>query len=144
VHLDPAMKAIEAGIPVFCEKPLFLTSGIIQLIIGPMVDKFGHKPLAILGFLVAGISMFMIASAQSYGVALFACILLGAGAMCLNTVGNTLIPVVLFGGKDPARASNFGNAFFGLGYVITPLLFSLFASLALSYKTGVYILERII
>jgi MFS family permease len=37
---------------------LFLTSMIVQLIIGPMVDKFGHKPLAILGFLVASGSMF--------------------------------------------------------------------------------------
>jgi fucose permease len=42
--------------------------------------------------------------------------------MSLNTVGNTLIPVVLFEGKDPARASNFGNGFFGLGYTLTPLL----------------------
>ena len=40
----------------------------------------------------------------------------------MNTVGNTLIPVVLFEGKDPARASNFGNGFFGLGYILTPLL----------------------
>ena len=42
--------------------------------------------------------------------------------MSLNTVGNTLIPIVLFDGTDPARASNFGNGFFGLGYVVTPLL----------------------
>lgn len=123
---------------------LFLTSVIVQLIIGPMVDKFGHKPLAILGFLIASLSVFMIASAPSFGVALFACVLLGIGAMCMNTVGNTLIPVVLFGGKDPARASNFGNAFFGLGYVVTPLLFSLFASLSLSYKAGVYILSGLL
>jgi FHS family glucose/mannose:H+ symporter-like MFS transporter len=116
---------------------LFLTSMIVQLIIGPMLDKFGHKPLAIVGFLVASLSLFLIASASSYGMAFFACILLGIGAMCLNTVGNTLIPVVLFGGKDPARASNFGNAFFGLGYVITPLLFPMIAGLALGYKAGV-------
>jgi fucose permease len=64
--------------------------------------------------------------------------------MCLNTVGNTLIPVVLFAGKDPARASNFGNAFFGLGYVVTPLLFSLSATLALGYKAGVYILAGLL
>jgi MFS family permease len=102
---------------------LFLTSVIVQLIVGPFVDKFGHKPLAIAGFLVSSLSMFMIALASSFQMVFFACILLGIGAMCLNTVGNTLIPVVLFDGKDPARASNFGNAFFGLGYVITPLLF---------------------
>jgi fucose permease len=84
--------------------------------------------------------MFLIGLATSLGTAFIACVLLGAGAMCLNTVGNTLVPVVLFDGKDPARASNFGNAFFGLGYVVTPLLFSLLAGSALGYKTGVYLL----
>ena len=123
---------------------LFLTSMIVQLIIGPMVDKFGHKPLAILGFLVAGGSMFLLAFAPSVEWVFFACILLGVGAMCLNTVGNTLIPVVLFEGRDPARASNFGNAFFGLGYILTPLLFSLFSTLALGYKTGVSIIGALL
>ncbi len=123
---------------------LFLTSMIVQLIIGPLVDKFGHKPLAIVGFLVAGVSMFLLASAASFAVAFIACVLLGVGAMCLNTVGNTLIPVVLFEGKDPARASNFGNAFFGLGYVVTPLIFSLFAKLALTYRSGVSIIGALL
>ncbi len=119
---------------------LFLTSVIVELIVGPLVDKFGHKPLAIAGFLVSCVSMFLIAFASSFQMVFFACILLGIGAMCLNTVGNALIPVVLFDGKDPARASNFGNAFFGLGYVITPLLFSLIAGYAVSYHAGVYLL----
>ncbi len=123
---------------------LFLTSMVVQLLIGPLVDKFGHKPLAIVGFLVAAASMFLLAFASSFTVAFVACILLGIGAMCLNTVGNTLIPVVLFEGKDPARASNFGNAFFGLGYVITPLIFALFATLALGYKSGVSIIGTLL
>ncbi len=120
---------------------LFLTSCIVQLIIGPMVDKLGYKPIAILGFVVTSVSLFILAFAASFGMALLACILLGIGAMSLNTVGNTLIPVVLFEGKDPARASNFGNAFFGLGYVITPFLivFSL-NTLNLSYSTSLSIL----
>jgi fucose permease len=117
---------------------LFLTSMIVQLFIGPLVDKFGHKPLAIAGFLVLSLSMFLIARATDAQTALVACILLGVGAMCVNTVGNTLIPAVLFSGKDPARASNFGNAFFGLGLVVTPLVFSLVA--ASDYRTGVYLL----
>jgi fucose permease len=55
--------------------------------------------------------------------------------MCLNTVGNTLIPVVLFNGQDPARASNFGNAFFGLGLVVTPLLVAL-----VNWQLGLFLL----
>ena len=119
---------------------LFLTACIVELIIGPLVDKLGYKPLAIVGFIITSLGMFVLAFAPSFGMALLACILLGIGAMSLNTVGNTLIPVVLFEGKDPARASNFGNAFFGLGYVLTPFLFTLFLKkLNMSYSTSLSI-----
>ncbi|MFB3853539.1 MAG: sugar MFS transporter [Vicinamibacterales bacterium] len=114
---------------------LFLTSAIVQLAVGPAVDKFGYKPIAGVGFMVTSASMLLLESAASTGAAIGACVLLGVGAMCLNTVGNTLIPVVLFDGQDPARASNFGNGFFGLGLVITPLLFSLVA-----WQTALFLL----
>jgi fucose permease len=124
---------------------LFLTSCIVQFIIGPSVDKFGYKPVAIIGFLVTSGSLLLLAFAPSFSLAMLASILLGIGAMCLNTVGNTLIPVVLFKGKDPARASNFGNAFFGLGYVLTPLLFTFFLNtLRLSYSTSVSIIGALV
>ncbi|HSK09797.1 MAG TPA: MFS transporter [Vicinamibacterales bacterium] len=117
---------------------LFLTSAIVQLVIGPSVDRFGYKPVAIVGFFVAAVSMILLRGATSFEMAIGACILLGVGAMCLNTVGNTLIPVVLFGGKDPARASNFGNGFFGLGLVVTPLVFSL-----VNYRAGLVLLAAL-
>ena len=116
---------------------IFLTSCIVQLFIGPLVDKAGYKPVAIFGFIITALSMFILAFASSFSVALIACILIGIGAMALNTVGNTLIPVVLFEGKDPARASNFGNGFFGLGYVLTPLLIVfIIKTLNLGYSTA--------
>lgn len=120
---------------------LFLTSCIIQIFIGPLVDKVGYKPVAILGFSVTAISMFLLALASTFNLALLACILLGIGAMSLNTVGNTLIPIVLFQGKDPARASNFGNGFFGLGYTLTPLLIVLILEvLKLRYNIALVII----
>jgi fucose permease len=120
---------------------LFLTSCIVQLLIGPLVDKVGYKPVAILGFTVTSLSMFILAFAQDFNIALIACILLGVGAMSVNTVGNTLIPIVLFEGKDPARASNFGNGFFGLGYTLTPLLIVLLIGvLNLGYTTALIII----
>jgi fucose permease len=100
----------------------YLTSCIVQLFIGPLVDKLGHKPVAIIGFVVTSLSMFILSFSSTFYIALIACIIMGVGAMSLNTMGNTLIPVVLFEGKDMVRASNFGNGFFGLGYVLTPLL----------------------
>jgi len=117
-----AALSIDAGQLGSLVMGLFLTCCIVQLFIGPLVDKYGYKSIAIFGFAITGLSMFVLALASTFSVALIACILMGFGAMALNTVGNTLIPVVLFEGKDPARASNFGNGFFGMGFVFTPLL----------------------
>jgi len=120
---------------------LFLTSCLVQLITGPLVDKIGHKPVVVIGFAAVSLSMFILAFASSFSVALIACIILGIGAMSVNTVGNTLIPVVLFGGRDPARASNFGNGFFGLGYILIPLLIVfIIKTLGLSYHTALIII----
>ncbi|HOU02788.1 MAG: MFS transporter [Bacteroidales bacterium] len=119
----------------------FLTMCIVQLFIGPMVDKFGYKPIAIFGFTITSVSLLLLAVASSFSIALVACILIGFGAMALNTVGNTLIPVVLFEGKDPARASNLGNGFFGMGYVLTPLVIILIIkTMGLSYKVALIVL----
>jgi len=144
VELMAALK-IDAGQFGSLVMALFLTCCIVQLVIGPLVDKFGYKPIAILGFVVTSGSLFLLAFAPSFGLVRLACVFLGVGAMCLNTVGNTLIPVVLFGGKDPARASNLGNAFFGLGYVLTPLLFTLFLkTMKLGYSTSVSIIGALV
>ncbi|MCF7668678.1 MAG: MFS transporter [Verrucomicrobia bacterium] len=107
----------ELGTMVFS---MFLTAMIVQIFIGPLVDKLGYKIFAITGFIVVSASTFLMALANTFPLAVLASVFLGIGAICLNTVGNTLLPVVLFEGKDPARAGNFGNGFFGLGLVLTP------------------------
>jgi fucose permease len=114
---------------------------IAQLFIGFMVDKFGHKPLAVSGFLIGGLAILLLAFSTSYALVQVATLLLGVGAICCNTVGNTLLPVVLFEGKDPARASNFGCGFVGLGFVLVPLLIGTFMNdLGLSYTVSVSII----
>jgi fucose permease len=114
---------------------------IAQLFIGFMVDKFGHKLLAVGGFLIGGLAILLLAFSTSYALVLVATLLLGIGAICCNTVGNTLLPVVLFEGKDPARASNFGCGFVGLGFVLVPLLIGTFMNdLGLSYTVSVSVI----
>lgn len=111
---------------------------IAQLFIGFAVDKFGHKPLAIGGFLISGLAILLLACSTTYVLVQLATLLLGVGAICCNTVGNTLLPVVLFDGKDPARASNFGCGFVGLGFVLVPLMIGTFMNdLGLSYTVSV-------
>jgi fucose permease len=122
-----------------------LTCMIVQLLVGPLVDRIGHKSLAVLGFLVAGISIFILAFAQSFALVLTAAVLLGIGAICCNTVGNTLLPVVLFDGKEPSRASNFGNAFVGLAFVLIPLtIVTLINDLGWSYERTLSIIASVV
>ncbi len=122
-----------------------LTCIVAQLTAGPLVDRIGHKPLAIAGFVVAGLSIFLLAYAGSFPLAVLAAILLGVGAICCNTVGNTLLPVVLFDGKEPARASNFGNAFVGLGFALPPLLIGVLQTdVGMSYEATLSLIAVIV
>jgi fucose permease len=97
---------------------------VLSLVIGVITDKIGYKPVAVSGFLATSLCIFLLARSRTYASTVPCCFLLGFGAMALNTAGNTLIPVVLFGGKNPAAASNLGNVFFGLGLFLTPLIVS--------------------
>ena len=99
---------------------MMFTSIIVVLLIGPLVDTLGHKPIAVAGFLIAGLSIFMLIFSTSYRGAVIASIGFGIGGMCVNTVGNTLLPIVLFGGQNQPAALNLGNVFFGVGAFLTP------------------------
>src|SRR5512136_1789005 len=97
---------------------------LVSLLAGLVTDKVGYGPVAVFGFAAAALAIVLLARARTFASAVFCCVGLGFGAMALNTAGNTLIPVVLFGGENPAAASNLGNVFFGLGLFLTPLLVS--------------------
>jgi fucose permease len=95
---------------------------IFVLVAGLLRDKFGYQAVAILGFAAGALAVFLLGRAGSYGMAAGACLLLGIGAMFMNTAGNTLLAEesVLF--KEASRSSNLGNVFFGVGAFIVPLL----------------------
>jgi fucose permease len=116
---------------------------VASLIIGVVIDKIGYKPVAIAGFAITGLCVFLFARGKTFGAVLVSCLLLGFGAMALNTAGNTMIPVVLFGGKNPAAASNMGNVFFGLGLFLTPLIVS-FLFRKTSYENAVSAIGAIV
>jgi fucose permease len=95
-----------------------------SLVMGVLIDAIGYMPVPIFGFVITAICIFAFARTTNYSTAVLLCCMLGFGAMALNSAGNTLIPVVLFGGQNPAGASNLGNVFFGLGLFLTPLIVS--------------------
>jgi fucose permease len=103
----------------------FMSSCLVaSLVIGVITDGIGFKPVATFGFALSAICILLFAYSRSYGLTLFSCLLLGFGAMAMNTVGNTLITRVLFGGKNAAAANNLGNVAFGVGLLLAPLLVS--------------------
>ncbi|MCJ7778879.1 MAG: MFS transporter [Sedimentisphaerales bacterium] len=141
VKLMPRLK-IDAGKFGSLISAFMFTCLIASLITGVVVDKIGYKPVAIFGFIATAACIFILARGKTYGAALLPCLLLGFGAMALNTAGNTLIPAVLFGGKNPAAASNLGNVFFGLGLFVTPLIVS-FLFKKTSFENAVSVLAII-
>jgi len=123
VKLMPRLK-IDQGKFGSLISAFMLSCLVASLLLGVTIDKIGYKPVAIFGFIATAACIFIFAYGKTYGAVLIPCLLLGFGAMALNTAGNTLIPVVLYGGQNPAAASNLGNVFFGLGLFVTPLIVS--------------------
>ncbi len=116
---------------------------VASLLIGVVTDRLGYRPVAIFGFAMTAVCIFLFARAKSYGAVFFACLLFGFGAMALNVGANTLLPHVLFDGKREMAALNLGNVSFGVGLLLAPLLLS-FLFRKLSYEAAVTVLAVII
>lgn len=116
---------------------------ITSLVMGVVIDSVGYKPVAVFAFIMTGACVFLLAYSKTYAMVLGSCFLMGTGAMSLSMAGMTLMPVVLFDGKNPAAASNLGNVFFGLGLMLTPLLVS-FLFRKISYEKTVSVLAAIV
>ena len=142
VKLMPRLK-IDTGRFGTLISGLMITCVVASVVVGVLIDSLGHKPFAIIGFIVTAFCFMVIARAKTYGPVLAACLLLGVGAMCLNNVGNTLMPHVLFGGKNAPAALNLGNVCFGLGLFITPFIVS-FLFRKTSYENAISVLALIV
>lgn len=116
---------------------------IMSLVLGVVIDTFGYRPVAIFGFVATATCICLLAFSRSYKTILGSCFLLGSGLMALSMAAMTLMPRVLFSGRNPAAASNLGNAFFGLGLFLTPLLVSYLFQVT-SYERAVSALGLIV
>ena len=138
VKLMPRLKIDTARFGTLISS-FMITCVVAAVVIGALIDIWGHKPFAIIGFIVTAFCILTIARAKTYGTVLASCLLFGVGAMCLNNVGNTLMPHVLYGGENAPAALNLGNTFFGLGLFLTPFIVS-FLFRKLSFENSVSIL----
>jgi fucose permease len=142
VKLMPRLKIDQGKFGSLISAFMF-TCLVASLIVGVTIDKIGYKPVAIFGFIATALCIFLLARGKTYVMAVVPCLLLGFGAMALNTAGNVMGPQVLFEGKNPAAASNLINVFFGLGLFLTPLIVS-FLFQKTSYKNAVSALAVIV
>jgi fucose permease len=142
VKLMPRVKIDEGKFGTLISTFMF-SCLISSLLIGVVSDTIGFKWIAVIGFVATAVCIFILAKGKSYGAVMLPCVLLGIGAMAMNTAGNVMGPQVLFGGEDMARASNMINVFFGLGLFLTPLIVS-FLFRKSSYEVAVSVLGVII
>jgi fucose permease len=95
------------------------------LISGPILDRFGRKPVLVAGALFMSIAVMGIGHVPTYGGLLALLFLLGLGGGCTNIGNNTLISDLY--PENPGRALNWVNSAFGAGAIGIPLLYALFS-----------------
>ena len=94
----------------------FMFAGAVGVIVlSASIDLLGHALVARFGFGFTAAALLLLAFCRRYGQYLSVYVLLSVGAMCIISVGNTLLPLVLFGGGNAAAATNLGNGFYGVG-----------------------------
>lgn len=107
-----------AGFLAFC---FFLAYGICAIPTGLLMDRFGAKPLVLLGVALMGLGCMVVAWAQSYPVMLAMIFAVGVGVTILQTAGNPLI-------QHLDRAENYHRnltltiGFCGIGAFLGPFL----------------------
>ena len=119
----PAMRARQ-GLDLAQQGDLFsvLFTGLLvaAAFVGPLLDRFGSKPVMVSAsaMVTAGLAAF--ALAQGFGAAAAAALLVGIGGGWLNTASNALVSDVY--PDDRGRMLNLLGTFFGIGALFVPLV----------------------
>jgi fucose permease len=100
---------------------------IASLLVGPIADYAGKKPILLVSALLVSASMFAFSAAQSMRGAGGAAILLGFGGGGLNTCTNALVSDLYQ--HERGRMLNLLGIFFGIGALCIPLLAASIAGL---------------
>lgn len=119
----PAMRA-RLAIDLAQQGDLFsiLFTGLLvaAAIVGPMLDRFGSKPVMVSAAAMVTAALAAFALARGFGAAAAAALLLGVGGGWLNTASNALVSDVY--PDDRGRMLNLLGTFFGLGALFVPLV----------------------
>jgi MFS family permease len=122
----PAMRE-RLGIDLAQQGDLFsvLFGGLLvaAAIVGPLLDRFGSKPVMVSATAMVTLGLAAFALAGGFGAAAAAALLLGVGGGWLNTASNALVSDVY--PNDRGRMLNLLGTFFGIGALFVPLVVTL-------------------
>jgi FHS family glucose/mannose:H+ symporter-like MFS transporter len=93
--------------------------------LGPLMDRFGMKPPLVMGSLLAGTGLALVALAHDYQTLAWGTAVLGLGGGALNAGGNTLVADLHQAQEARSAALNRLGVFFGIGAVLMPLAIGL-------------------
>jgi fucose permease len=104
---------------------LFMPQVPMSFVAGPLIDRFGKKPVLASGSLLCAVALATIGVVHTYGVLAILVFTLGIGASCINSGANTLVPDIY--PENPSSKLNLASAFFSLGTVGFPVLVTFMA-----------------
>jgi MFS transporter, FHS family, glucose/mannose:H+ symporter len=98
---------------------------VTGLVLGPLMDRYGTKPPLVLGPVLVGAALALLATAGEYGRLLWGVGLLGAGGGAVNSAGNTLVADLHEDPRAKNAALNLLGVFFGFGALLLPFAMGL-------------------
>jgi fucose permease len=120
-----------AGILAFA---FYLAYGLCSIPTGLLMDRFGAKPLVLLGVVLMGIGCLVVSLARSYALTLAMIFAVGVGVTVLQTAGNPLI-------RHLDRLENYHRnltltiGFCGIGAFLGPFILAFFRGTGRSWQT---------
>jgi fucose permease len=108
-----------------------LVGGI--LFTGPLADRWGGKLFSILGTLLIGVGLGLLAVSPGYSMALVAVFVMGLGAGILDMVLSPIVAALQ--PENRAKALNWLHSFYGIGTVVTVLVGTLALRLGIGWRT---------
>lgn len=100
-----------------------LPAGLLagSLLFGPIVDRFGHKPVLVTCCLLVDAALLAVALGRDAAMLRWAIFAIGLGGGALNGETNALVTEIYEGARRAARLSLLG-VFYGIGALAIPLL----------------------
>lgn len=119
--LNSAETIIQSSISLF-----ILVMGLGQLIAGPLVDRYGRRPIAIIGVIVYLVGAIVAATAETAFMFMFSRVIQGLAVCCTSVVVFSSVRDRM-SGDDAARAYGFLNGTLNIIPALAPLIGGLIA-----------------